>query len=347
LSSVIALNYLQKIVEGNDLTFAEAEALMGEIFTSATDAQIGALLIALRMKGESVSEIAGFARKMRDSAVRISPRVKGVLVDIVGTGGDAANTINVSTAAAIVSAACGVPVAKHGNYAVSSKCGSANVLSELGVNISPAPEAVTAMIERLGIGFMLAPIFHPAMKRVAPVRRELGLRTVFNILGPLTNPAGAQAQVIGVYDPLLSLKLASVFQMLGTERAMVVHGSGLDEITNTGETAIAELKDGEIKSYSIMPQDLGYPLAGPGDIAGGTPEDNARKLVAVLKGERSPARDIVAMNAGAAVYVSGQAASLKEGAMVAEEAISSGRSLDLLHKMVEMNGDYGKLVRFL
>lgn len=347
MSSVIALNYLQKIVEGNDLTFAEAEALMGEIFTSATDAQIGALLIALRMKGESVSEIAGFARKMRDSAVRISPRVKGVLVDIVGTGGDAANTINVSTAAAIVSAACGVPVAKHGNYAVSSKCGSANVLSELGVNISPAPEAVTAMIERLGIGFMLAPIFHPAMKRVAPVRRELGLRTVFNILGPLTNPAGAQAQVIGVYDPLLSLKLASVFQMLGTERAMVVHGSGLDEITNTGETAIAELKDGEIKSYSIMPQDLGYPLAGPGDIAGGTPEDNARKLVAVLKGERSPARDIVAMNAGAAVYVSGQAATLKEGAMVAEEAISSGRSLDLLHKMVEMNGDYGKLVRFL
>ena len=344
---MIALNYLQKIVEGNDLTFAEAEALMGEIFTSATDAQIGALLIALRMKGESVSEIAGFARKMRDSAVRISPRVKGVLVDIVGTGGDAANTINVSTAAAIVSAACGVPVAKHGNYAVSSKCGSANVLSELGVNISPAPEAVTAMIERLGIGFMLAPIFHPAMKRVAPVRRELGLRTVFNILGPLTNPAGAQAQVIGVYDPLLSLKLASVFQMLGTERAMVVHGSGLDEITNTGETAIAELKDGEIKSYSIMPQDLGYPLAGPGDIAGGTPEDNARKLVAVLKGERSPARDIVAMNAGAAVYVSGQAATLKEGAMVAEEAISSGRSLDLLHKMVEMNGDYGKLVRFL
>ena len=347
MSSVIALSYIQKIVEGNDLTFAEAEALMGEIFTSATDAQIGALLIALRMKGESVSEIAGFARKMRDSAVRISPRVKGVLVDIVGTGGDAANTINVSTAAAIVSAACGVPVAKHGNYAVSSKCGSANVLSELGVNISPAPEAVTAMIERLGIGFMLAPIFHPAMKRVAPVRRELGLRTVFNILGPLTNPAGAQAQVIGVYDPLLSLKLASVFQMLGTERAMVVHGSGLDEITNTGETAIAELKDGEIKSYSIKPQDLGYPSARLQDISGGTPEDNARKLVAVLKGERSPARDIVAMNAGAAVYVSGQAASLKEGAMVAEEAISSGRSLDLLHKMVEMNGDYGKLVRFL
>jgi anthranilate phosphoribosyltransferase len=268
-------------------------------------------------------------------------------VDTCGTGGDATNTINVSTAAAIVSAACGVPVAKHGNYAVSSRCGSANVLSELGVNISPTPEAVTAMIERLGIGFMLAPAFHPAMKRVAPIRRELGLRTVFNILGPLTNPAGARAQLMGVYDPRLSSKLASVFQMLGTERAMVVHGNGMDEITNTGETAIAELKDGAIKSYSIMPQDLGYPLAGPGDIAGGTPENNARKLAAVLKGERSPARDIIAMNAGAAVYVSGQAATLKEGSMVAEEAISSGKSLDLLHKMVEMNGDYGKLVRFL
>nr|HPH48775.1 anthranilate phosphoribosyltransferase [Methanothrix sp.] len=269
------------------------------------------------------------------------------LVDTCGTGGDAANTINVSTAAAIVTAACGVPVAKHGNYAVSSKCGSANVLSELGVNISPAPEAVTAMIERLGIGFMLAPIFHPAMKRVAPVRRELGLRTVFNILGPLTNPAGARAQVMGVYDPLLSRKLASVFQMLGTERAMVVHGCGMDEITNVGETAVTELKDGEIESYRIKPRDLGYPSAALADIAGGTPVENARRLVSVLKGERSPARDIVAMNSGAAVYISGQADSLKEGAIAAEEAISSGRALDLLHKMVQMNGDYGKLVRFL
>ena len=341
------MDYLQKIVEGSDLTFSEAEALMGDIFSSATDAQIAAALIALRMKGESVSEIAGFARKMRDSAVCICPQVKGVLVDTCGTGGDAANTINVSTAAAIVTAACGVPVAKHGNYAVSSKCGSANVLSELGVNISPAPEAVTAMIERLGIGFMLAPIFHPAMKRVAPVRRELGLRTVFNILGPLTNPAGARAQVMGVYDPLLSRKLASVFQMLGTERAMVVHGCGMDEITNVGETAVTELKDGEIESYRIKPRDLGYPSAALADIAGGTPVENARRLVSVLKGERSPARDIVAMNSGAAVYISGQADSLKEGAIAAEEAISSGRALDLLHKMVQMNGDYGKLVRFL
>ncbi|HUS76943.1 MAG TPA: anthranilate phosphoribosyltransferase, partial [Methanothrix sp.] len=340
------MSYLQNIVEGRDLTQEEAEALMGEIFSSATDAQIGALLVALRMKGESIPEIAGFARKMRDSAVCIRPKVKGILVDTCGTGGDASNTINVSTAAAIVSAACGVPVAKHGNYAVSSKCGSANVLSELGVNISPQPEAVAAMIESLGLGFMLAPIFHPAMKRVAPIRRELGLRTVFNILGPLTNPAGAKAQVMGVYDPLLCEKLACVLQMLDTQRALVVHGMGMDEITNTGETKVSELKDGVVKSYSLMPQDLGYPLARPQDIAGGAPEENARKLVAVMKGEKSPARDIIAMNGGAAVYVSGKASSLKEGAKNAEEAIDSGKALELLQRMVQMNGDAQKLERF-
>jgi len=341
------LSYLQKIVEGHDLSQEEAEALMDEIFGSATDAQIGALLVALRMKGESISEIAGFARKMRASAVCIRPRVKGTLVDTCGTGGDATNTINVSTAAAIVSAACGVPVAKHGNYAVSSKCGSANVLLELGVNISPAPEAVKDMIECLGIGFMLAPSFHPAMKRVALVRRELGLRTIFNILGPLTNPAGAKAQVMGVYDPLLCEKLACVLQMLDTQRALVVHGMGMDEITNTGETKVSELKDGVVKSYSLMPQDLGYPLARPQDIAGGAPEENARKLVAVMKGEKSPARDIIAMNGGAAVYVSGKASSLKEGAKNAEEAIDSGKALELLQRMVQMNGETQKLERFL
>ncbi len=341
------MSYLQKIVEGRDLSQEEAETLMGEIFSSATDVQIGALLVALRMKGESISEIAGFARKMRGSAVCIHPKVKGTLVDTCGTGGDASNTINVSTAAAIVAAACGVLVAKHGNYAVSSKCGSANVLSELGVNISPEPEAVAEIIERLGVGFMLAPIFHPAMKRVAPIRRELGLRTVFNILGPLTNPAGAKAQLMGVYDPQLCEKLARVFLMLGTERAMVVHGMGMDEITNTGETQVSELKDGMVKSYSLMPQDLGYQLARPQDIAGGLPEENARKLVAVMKGEQSPARDIIAMNAGAAVYVSGRAPTLKEGAKMAEKAIDAGKALHLLQRMTEMNGEPKKLERFL
>lgn len=341
------MSYLQDIVDGRDLTIEEAESLLGEVFNGATDAQIGALLIALRMKGESVSEIAGFARKMRSSAVRISPKVKGTLVDTCGTGGDATNTINVSTAAAIVSAACLVPVAKHGNYAVSSKCGSANVLSELGVNISPQPEEVQSMIETIGIGFMLAPLFHPAMKRVGPLRRELGMRTIFNILGPLTNPAGAKAQVMGVYDPALCEKLANVLKMLGTERAMIVHGNGMDEITNTGKTQVSELKGGVVRSYSLQPQDFGYLVARPEEIAGGTPEENARKLVRVMQGERSRARDIIVMNAGAAVYVSGKAPALAEGMTVAEEALDSGKALQTLKRMVDMNGDPAKLERFL
>jgi len=341
------MNYLQQIFDGHDLCIEEAEALMGEIFNGFTDAQIGALLIALRMKGESASEIAGMAKKMRSSAIRINPRVQGTLVDTCGTGGDASNTINVSTAAAIVTASCGVPVAKHGNYAVSSKCGSANVLAEIGINISPKPEAVQEAIETLGIGFMLAPLFHPAMKRVGQLRRELGMRTVFNILGPLTNPAGARAQVVGVYDPRLCEKLANVLNILGTNRAMVVHGSGLDEITNTGETTISELREGAVKSYSLHPEDLGYPVVKQWEIAGGLPFENAEKLVGVMKGQISPARDIVAINSGAALYVSGKAASLKEGASMAEEAIDSGLALDLLRRMAEMNGEPEKLERFL
>ncbi len=341
------MNYLQKIVDGHDLSVEEAEALMGEIFDIATDAQIGALLIALRMKGESASEIAGLASKMRSSAVRINPRVSGNLVDTCGTGGDASNTINVSTAAAFVTAACDVPVAKHGNYAVSSKCGSANVLSELGVNISPQPAEVQSMIETLGIGFMLAPIFHPAMKRVGQLRRELGIRTVFNILGPLTNPAGAKAQVMGVYDPKLCEKLANVLRILGADRAMVVHGMGMDEITNTGETVVSELKEGTVKNYQLHPEDFGYGLAKAEAIAGGMPEENALKLVKVMKGERSAARDIIAMNSGAAIYVSGRASTLEEGARLAEAALDSGKALGTLKKMVAVNGDPQKLGRFL
>ena len=344
---MIHLSYLQKIVDGHDLSIEEAEALMGEIFNGATDAQIGALLISLRMKGESVSEIAGLAKKMRDSAIRISPRIESTLVDTCGTGGDASNTINVSTSAAIVSAACGVPIAKHGNYAVSSKCGSANVLSELGVNISPTPAEVQAMIETVGIGFMLAPLFHPAMKRVGSLRRELGMRTIFNILGPLTNPAGAKAQVMGVYDPALCEKLANVLMMLGTDRAMVVNGMGMDEITNTGETIVSELKAGAVRNYRLHPHDFGYPLAKVEEISGGAPEENARKLVNVMKGERSPARDIIAMNSGAAVYVSGRASTLQDGSRMAEAALDSGRALQTLKRMVQMNGDPSKLERFL
>jgi len=341
------LVYLQKIVEGRDLSMEEAESLMDLVFDGATDAQIGALLIALRMKGESVSEMAGFARRMRRAALGIRPRVHGVLVDTCGTGGDGANTINVSTAAAIVAASCGVPVAKHGNYAVSSKCGSANVLEELGVNISPGPEEVCRCIETVGLGFMLAPMFHPAMKRVALVRREMGVRTVFNLLGPLTNPAGAEAQLIGVYDPLLCEKVAMVLRILGTSRALVVHGSGLDEITNTGSTVVSELKDGQVRSYTLQPQDLGYVRASLNDIAGGPPEENARKLVEIFKGEGGAGRDLVAMNSGATIYVSGKVPTLREGCEMAEDAISSGLALNTLQRLVEFCGNSAKLERFL
>jgi anthranilate phosphoribosyltransferase len=341
------MKYLQQIVEGKDLSVSEAEALLAEIFEGATDAQIGALLIALKMKGESVSEIAGLAKAMRSSAVRIHPEVDGPLVDTCGTGGDGTNTINVSTAAAIVAASSGAFVAKHGNYAVSSACGSANVLSELGVEVAPEPEKVCESIETLGIGFMLAPIFHPSMKRVASIRRELGMRTVFNILGPLTNPAGAKYQVMGVYDPNLCEKLAAALKILGAARAMVVHGAGLDEITNTGPTLISELKGESLRTYTMTPEEFGYPLASLEDIRGGSPEENAKKLVEILSGARNPGRDIVAMNSGAALYVIGIAETLFDGASMAEEAIDSGRALETLKRMVSTNGNPEKLERFL
>ncbi len=341
------MKYLQQIVEGKDLSVSEAEALLAEVFTGATDAQIGALLIALKMKGESVSEIAGLAKAMRSSAVRINPEVSGPLVDTCGTGGDGTNTINVSTAAAIVAAASGVSVAKHGNYAVSSACGSANVLSELGVEVAPEPERVCESIETLGIGFMLAPIFHPSMKRVASIRRELGMRTVFNILGPLTNPAGAKYQVMGVYDPSLCEKLAAALKILGSKRAMVVHGSGLDEITNTGPTRISELNGESLRTYTMTPEEFGYPQASLEDIRGGSPEENARKLVDILSGARNPGRDIVAMNSGAALYIGGIVETLFDGASMAEESIDTGKALETLKKMVATNGDPEKLERFL
>ena len=240
-----------------------------------------------------------------------------------------------------------MPVAKHGNYAISSKCGSANVLDALGVRISSDPAEVQSLIQEVGIGFMLAPAFHPAMKRVGPVRRDLGIRTVFNILGPLTNPAGAKAQVMGVYDPSLCEKLACVLQILGAKRAMVVNGEGMDEITNTGETRVSELKDGSVKSYTLRPEDLGYPQAESADIAGGMPDENAKRLVEVLKGETSAARDIIVINSGAAVYVSGLVSTMKKGASMAEDAIDSGEALKTLQRMVKASGEPEKLERFL
>ncbi len=339
--------YIQKLIQKQDLTSDEAETAISKIFTEATDAQIAAFLTALKLKGEAPVEIAGLARGMKKAANRISPKVSGILVDTCGTGGDSTGTINVSTGAALVAAGAGVPVAKHGNYSITSKSGSADVLKELGVRIDSPPEEVEKTIESVGIGFMLAPVFHPSMKRVAQIRRDLGFRTVFNILGPLTNPAGAQAQVIGVFDNSLCGPMANVLKLLGTKRALVVHGSGMDEISNAGETAIAELNEGRITKYTISPEKLGIKRVQVSEIAGGTPEENARDIVEVLKGKKGAKRDIIAINAGAALLVSGKAENLDSGVRLAVKSIDSGAALNKLKEFVNAAGEPGKLERFL
>ena len=338
--------YIQKIVQSQNLTKEETKNAISEIFSEATDTQLGALLIGLKMKGETVDEICGFAMGMRDAARTISPNVSQ-LVDTCGTGGDRYNTINVSTAAAIVTASSGVPVAKHGNYAMTSKCGSADVLAELGVKIDMEPDQVKSMIEEVGIGFMLAPVFHPSMKRVVMPRRELGVRTIFNILGPLTNPAGAKAQVIGVFDEAMCEKLANVLGELGAKRALVVHGDGMDEISNASKTKVAELKEGKVITYEITPKDLGYKTSTPEDIAGGSIEENARDIVEIFKGKKGAKRDIVCINSGASIYVSGLCDTIKEGAKMAEDAIDDDKAFKKLKEMVGYSGDMKKLERYM
>ncbi len=339
--------YIQKLIQNQSLTSEEAEIAISKIFTDATDAQIAAFLTALKLKGETPAEIAGLARGMKKAANLIRPEVGETLVDTCGTGGDSTGTINVSTGAAIVAAAAGVPIAKHGNYSITSKSGSADVLRELGIRIEMSPQEVEKTIENVGIGFMLAPVFHPSMKRVGQIRRDLGFRTVFNILGPLTNPAGAQAQVMGVFDGALCETMANVLNILGTKRALVVHGSGMDEISNTGETQIVELNNGKITKYSVTPKKLGVKQASVNEILGGTPEENARDIVDVLKGKKGAKRDIITINAGAALLVSGKADSLAGGMKMAAQAIDSGRALDKLKDFVAAAGDPGKLARFL
>ncbi|MGP8319895.1 MAG: anthranilate phosphoribosyltransferase [Methanosarcinaceae archaeon] len=328
-------SYIQKLSEGKNLTTGEAEDAIKKIFNNSTDAQIGAFLIALKMKGETPDEIAGFAKGMKKAANLISPQVKGTLVDTCGTGGDIHNTINVSTAAAIVTAGAGVPVAKHGNYSITSLSGSADVLKELGIKIDQTPEDVKKSIETVGIGFMLAPVFHPAMKRVAGPRKELGIRTVFNILGPLTNPANAKAQVIGVFDRSLCEPLAEVLKKLGTQRALVVHGDGMDEISNISDTYIAELKNGKVSTYTLAPEDIGIKCAVANDIAGGTPQENAQDIIHILKGEKGPKRDIVVINTAATLYVAGKADSIKDGVSLAEDTIDSGKAMEKLDQFRE------------
>lgn len=317
--------YIKKLEAGCDLSSEEAEAAVSKILSIAEDDEIGAFLLALRAKGEKPEEIAGFVRGMRKAANTIRPKVPFRLVDTCGTGGDGLNTINVSTAAAIVTAAAGVPVAKHGNRAVTSMSGSSDVLEALGIKVDMAPEPVKKTIEEVGIGFMFAPVFHPAMKRVAGIRKKLGVRTVFNILGPLTNPAGAKGQIIGVFDKRLCEPIACALAELGTEQALVVHGEGMDEISNTGETFVAELKHGKVSTYTLTPESLGMMRAKPEDIIGGSPKENARDLLRIFKGQKGPKRDLIVMNAAAALYVSGIVGSIRQAIPIAEDAIDSGK----------------------
>jgi len=328
-------DYLHKAIEGEDLTLDEARSAADAVFEDATDAQIGALLVALRMKGETEREIAGFAQGMKGAARTISPDASP-LVDTCGTGGDGYDTINVSTASAVVASAAGAAVAKHGNYSVSSSSGSADVLEEMGVEIDAEPPAVERSINEIGVGFMLAPVFHPAMKRVIGPRKELGARTVFNVLGPLTNPAGAEAQVVGVYDAGLVPLMARSLAHMDVERALVVHGAGMDEIGLHGETAVAEVDGDSVEEYTLAPDDIGLDEAPAEEVAGGTPEENARHLRRIFEGEETGAkRDIVLANSGAALYVAGIASSLEEGVETARNAVEEGRAEEKLHQLVE------------
>jgi anthranilate phosphoribosyltransferase len=327
---------ISRLIERHDLAPEEAEQVMGAIMGgSTTQSQIGAFLAALRMKGETPEEIAAFARTMRRHAVTIAPVTQKTLVDTCGTGGDGTHTFNISTAAALVAAGAGIPVVKHGNRSVSSTCGSADVLSALGVNLAVDPTRQAKIVEKVGIAFLFAPNHHPAMRHVMPVRQELGCRTVFNILGPLANPAGARAQILGVYHPDMIRPMAEVLRILGLPRAMVVHGNGLDEITTTGDTCVCELDKGTINSYTLNPGSFGIAPASLSDLRGGDPQKNAHIIREILAGERGAGRDIVLLNAGAAIYTGGQARDLHEGIGRAAYSIDSGNAGARLDALIE------------
>lgn len=329
---------LEKVVDGLPVDRMEAQAAMAAIMGGeCTPAQIGAFLVALRIRGETVDQISGFAEAMRGACVRIRTKHPNV-VDTCGTGGDALDTFNISTAAALVTAAAGVPVAKHGNRSVSSMCGSADVLTELGVRIDLEPIEVEACLDEVNIGFLFAPSHHPAMKHAIGPRRELGLRTVFNVLGPLTNPAGARRQLLGVFDPKLTELMAGTLRELGSEHALVVHGlDGLDELSTLGPTRVSELREGEVRTYEVAPEQFGLPRAHPSDLEGGEPARSAEVLLRSISGEPCPARDIVALNAGGAIYVGGAATSIAEGIESAQAAIDSGAATNTLDRLREMS----------
>jgi anthranilate phosphoribosyltransferase len=348
MTSPIISEAVRALVDRRDLTRIEAAAAMDAIMSGvATNAQIAAFLTALRMKGETVEELIGFAQVMRGKAVKVKTRGSEVvaatgtdremLIDTAGTGGDASGTFNVSTATAFVVAGAGLKVAKHGNRSVSSLCGSADVVETLGINIELASPLVARCVDEVGIGFLYAPLLHTAMKHVMAARREMGIRTVFNMLGPLTNPAGANAQVIGVYSPVLVEPLARVLAELGTLRAFVVHGAdGLDEISTTGESVVAEVHEGVVRPTRVRPEDLGLPRAAIRDLQGGDREENARIIRQILAGETGPKRDIVLVNAAAALVVGGKAADLKHGISLAAQAVDSGAAASRLAALIEL-----------
>jgi anthranilate phosphoribosyltransferase len=327
---------LQQLLERRDLTRAEARDVMdGVMRGEATPAQIGGFLIALRLKGETADEIAGFAEAMRAHVVPVRPE-RADLVDTAGTGGDGAHTLNISTAAALVAAAAGAAVAKHGNRAVSSSSGSADVLEALGFELDQQPERIARSIDELGFGFMFAPTHHPAMRHAAPVRRELATRTVFNVLGPLTNPAGARAQVVGVYAPELVRTLADVLARLGARRAFVVHGAhGIDELSPAGPNLVGEVVEGDVRERTIDPADLGVARCDPQELVGGSPAENAARIRAIFEGsENAGAKDAILLNAAGAIAAGGHAADLREGLGYAREAIESGAAAERLDRLV-------------
>ena len=341
---------IQRLVEGYNLSSVESEGIMSEIMTGKTsNAQMAAFLTALRMKGETVDELAGFAKVMRRHCKQIHPKVQGRLIDTCGTGGDKQKTFNVSTAAAFVTAGAGVSVAKHGNRAVTSSSGSADVLEELGVNLALDASAVEGVIEQVGIGFMFAPAFHPAMKYVAETRREIGIRTVFNVLGPLTNPAGATAQVLGVYDGKLVEPLAYTLQKMGSEEAIVVHGEdGLDELSTVGKTLVARLKGGKVAVSEMSPEDFGIKRATIADLQCASVDESAQTIFKILNSKETGAKaDIVLVNAAAGILVSGKAISFAEGMELAQKSITSGAAYSKLRSLVELSGgDMQKLEVF-
>ncbi len=335
-------NLLKSLFEGVDLTEKEAEDMMTEIFSgNTTNAQIGAMMAALATKGETVFELVGAARAMRRKALRFQVASK-TIVDTCGTGGDNSNTFNISTTAAFVVAACDVTVAKHGNRSISSNCGSADLLETLGVDLNVDPEVVEEAIAEIGIGFLFAPLYHNAMRYAATARKEIGLRSIFNMLGPLTNPAHANCQVLGVYAPHLTEMFADTLKQLGVKRAFVVHGhDGMDEISVCAPTRVSELNDGLTRTYDFSPEPYFGKLADPESLIGGAPEKNAAITKKVLSGEKSPKRDIVVINAAAALLAADKADNLESAVQIAESAIDSGKAAEKLEALVEftqMNG---------